>query len=759
MAETEELRILLRTVANTQGATQARDALRGVRSAAADATQTTAGMASGFRVGAGDILRFAGALTGLSIGLSLFTSAGQAIADSIDGASTSLIESQRVARATAAAYGTEASAFTRFATELSTATGFTSNAILQAALSARTLSENYGLSIQQTQNLIRVSADLAQIRGIGVAEAFDRVQSAIRGEAEASEFLGLTLNATFLKNNALGGSLKNTFETLTDGQKAQVVYTELLRQSAEFQGLAAQGAGGLEGAQRQANLAASDFSRTLGEVLAPALIDLQNRQAAASRGAQELAQNLGRGVLQENRAAQALANRDEIGKLLEQIGITQTKWGLLTDTSTKSLLNVEELADRLGVSWDELLAVMEASQDKFSGSAEGLELVRKVIERVNAASAAAVPQVEKFTETWRTINATLVNTHDSFATIARDISEMSAASSTLGTILAALGTTNPGLTAELTTLQDIIKVNESIRAQAAAQAAARGRVLDKEATKITDPRDAVGSQALRERVRLTDQLLPLELAVAEAKRQQSEFADAVAANQAAENAVILSILPQRQEIARLEWEMANAVDRRVQLRQEETRLLAQQRALQPNNALEDTQATIRRNELLLGIRGQDPAVKRAARLENRNLERFVVPGQELAAFDANQVVIQAQRAENATNLAEQIRQNPLKAQIEGLRLNALSGERTAFALDQNSQVLDLAGKSFTSNTDKMTKALDDFVKKAGEPRKIELTVHITEPSGNTVTVHELIEAIDRAIIPPAVPQSGVRRPF
>ena len=132
------------------------------------------------------------------------------------------------------------------------------------------LAANYGLTIQQTQQLIKASADLARVRGIGVAEAFERVQSAIRGEAEASEYLGLTLNDTFIKNNALNGSVKTTFERMTDAQKAQIRYDELLRQTAIFAGLAAGSVNSLDGAMLRAESSANKLAIAMGKLTAPA---------------------------------------------------------------------------------------------------------------------------------------------------------------------------------------------------------------------------------------------------------------------------------------------------------------------------------------------------------------------------------------------------------------------------------------------------------------------------------------------------------
>src|SRR5262245_24781379 len=270
MAEAD-LRLLLRTIADNSGAEKTSAALRRVQQ---DAAQTNTQMLRGVVASAAGFVSLTSAASAL----------GAVLRSSIDAQR----ESERVGRATAAAYGGQAAQFTRFAASLSAQTGFASDAILEAALSARTLSTNYGLSIQQTQQLIRVSADLARVRGIGVAEAFERVQSAIRGEAEASEYLGLTLNDTFIKNNALGGSVRTTFERMTDVQKAQIRYNELLRQTAAFSGQAAKATNTLEGAFGQADVAANKLQLSIGKLAAPTTITVL-RGLAAALGAVEQA--------------------------------------------------------------------------------------------------------------------------------------------------------------------------------------------------------------------------------------------------------------------------------------------------------------------------------------------------------------------------------------------------------------------------------------------------------------------------------------
>lgn len=132
-----------------------------------------------------------------------------------------------------ATYGSGAAVFTKFADDQARALGRTSTEFKQAAVAAATLTRNYGLTAEQVQTVIRRSTDLAAVQGIGVADATNRVTAALRGEAEAAELLGLTLNSDAIKAIAeMTDEQRKNWETLDGLTKAQITYREFLRQTA-----------------------------------------------------------------------------------------------------------------------------------------------------------------------------------------------------------------------------------------------------------------------------------------------------------------------------------------------------------------------------------------------------------------------------------------------------------------------------------------------------------------------------------------------
>lgn len=185
----------------------------------------------------------------------------------------SAFEDSRMALADVrASFGATAEDWISWSRDMQDATTFSNEAFLSAATNMRTLVANYGLAEGQVRNLITATADLAALKGLDLLEATNRVQSALRGEAEASEYLGLTLNDTYMKNIAFNGSLKSTWETLDDAEKAQYRYTETLNQMAYAEGEAAAQTETLSGVLNQLKAVAQDWLADVGERWAPTLI-------------------------------------------------------------------------------------------------------------------------------------------------------------------------------------------------------------------------------------------------------------------------------------------------------------------------------------------------------------------------------------------------------------------------------------------------------------------------------------------------------
>ncbi len=111
---------------------------------------------------------------------------------------------------------------------------FSTGDILTAMNRIHDSMSRYGLDMEEQFRLVERAMDVARMKGLGLEESLMRVESAMRGEAEASEYLGLTLNETYMKNIAFDGALKDVWGTLTDSEKAHARYLEFLQQSEKY---------------------------------------------------------------------------------------------------------------------------------------------------------------------------------------------------------------------------------------------------------------------------------------------------------------------------------------------------------------------------------------------------------------------------------------------------------------------------------------------------------------------------------------------
>lgn len=111
--------------------------------------------------------------------------------------------------------------------------------------------ERYGITGEKYLSLVTRAGDIGAAKGLELKESIDRVESAMRGEAEASEYLGVTLNDTYMKNMAFNGELKDSWEKLTDNEKALLRYYELMKQTGKYTGSASDATETLAGKWKQ----------------------------------------------------------------------------------------------------------------------------------------------------------------------------------------------------------------------------------------------------------------------------------------------------------------------------------------------------------------------------------------------------------------------------------------------------------------------------------------------------------------------------
>lgn len=159
-------------------------------------------------------------------------------------------------------YGDAADDMRQFAQQIQDTTNFSNDAGVQAANIAATLARNYGFTADEIQRVLQISADLAATSGLGLEDTTYRVVAALRGEAEAAEALGLTMNQAAIDQDNLTLSMGNA-------EAGHFRLNALYEQSAFAQGAAAEQADTFYGTLTDIAHGAQDAAQAFGGMLGP----------------------------------------------------------------------------------------------------------------------------------------------------------------------------------------------------------------------------------------------------------------------------------------------------------------------------------------------------------------------------------------------------------------------------------------------------------------------------------------------------------
>lgn len=161
-----------------------------------------------------------------------------------------------------AAFGDAADEMIRFADEMASVTIFNDDDIMRGERYFATLRNNYDLSLDQIQQLMQTTADLASAYGTTFEDASSRVTAAIRGEGEAAEYLGLTMNQQSIDR-------ENLTLTMTNQEAAQFRLNALYEQAGVYQGTALRLTETEVGTRARLTNAVQDNAQALGDFIGP----------------------------------------------------------------------------------------------------------------------------------------------------------------------------------------------------------------------------------------------------------------------------------------------------------------------------------------------------------------------------------------------------------------------------------------------------------------------------------------------------------
>jgi len=172
------------------------------------------------------------------------------------------LKQQQVILGLQKAFGSAADEYIAFADTIAAHSIFNDDDIMRGQRYFATLKNNYDLTDQQIRQLMQTTADLASAYGVSFEDASSRITSAIRGEGEAAEYLGLTMNQQSIDR-------ENLTLTMTNQEAAQFRLNALYQQTSVYQGAAQELANSEVGTRARLTNAIQDNAQALGSFIGP----------------------------------------------------------------------------------------------------------------------------------------------------------------------------------------------------------------------------------------------------------------------------------------------------------------------------------------------------------------------------------------------------------------------------------------------------------------------------------------------------------
>jgi len=159
------------------------------------------------------------------------------ISDDIKDAIDFMSRGEIALRSIVTVYGDTARSWISWSQQMRKETGVAASEWQQSAVRLASLQKNYGLTTEQLQVLAARMADVAVATGLAYDETegfygtIVRIESAIRGEAEAAERLNVNLQDNYMRQSDIVKQLGVNWSKLDEYTKAQIRYLEVLRQT------------------------------------------------------------------------------------------------------------------------------------------------------------------------------------------------------------------------------------------------------------------------------------------------------------------------------------------------------------------------------------------------------------------------------------------------------------------------------------------------------------------------------------------------
>jgi hypothetical protein len=176
---------------------------------------------------------------------------------------------------TGLAFGRNAGAIQAWATGSAKSMGLPKQAALEGASSFGLLFSKIGIGAADTAKMstamVQLAVDLGSVHNADPTQIIEAQTAAFRGEYDALQQFVPAINAAAVETEALAQTHKRSAKELTDAEKAQAVYSIMLKQTTKEQGDFARTSGESANKIKQNAARVKDLQANVGTLLLPAL--------------------------------------------------------------------------------------------------------------------------------------------------------------------------------------------------------------------------------------------------------------------------------------------------------------------------------------------------------------------------------------------------------------------------------------------------------------------------------------------------------
>lgn len=177
-------------------------------------------------------------------------------------------------------FGEAGDAIHEYGETAATSVGLSRSEFNQLSAEMGAMLNNVGIPLGEvageTINLAERSADMASIFNTDVSQAFNAIQSAIKGEFNPLETFGVKLNAAMIEAKALEMGLGDLEGNVNDAAKAQAALALVYEQTDQYAGDFQNTADGLANSSKILTAQVKDEAAALGQDLLPIALEVVN---------------------------------------------------------------------------------------------------------------------------------------------------------------------------------------------------------------------------------------------------------------------------------------------------------------------------------------------------------------------------------------------------------------------------------------------------------------------------------------------------